>query len=167
MYRIPITFHNRLMRGEIPISYILIQTHLGWRAYAEKELAGGFDIVGSLLDGSFLLDGSTVLGEGSIGVIEKSARIMSFGNFERTLQPQKDNLMAAYSAKQIQHISITLDNADRYFSQLIAKEPFIGRPVNVYVGFDADPQSEHLSIFSGIISEMSVLPMLTIEADER
>lgn len=167
MYRLSINFHNRLTRGEIPITYDVIQTHLGYRAYAEKELIGVFDLTGYIADGSHLADGSITAGDVSAGIIEKSGRVLNFGNFERTLQPKKDDVLASFSGKQIQHLSMQLDNSDRYFSQLIAKEPFIGRPIKRYVGFEADPQSEHLNIFSGIISEITVLPTLTIEADER
>jgi hypothetical protein len=155
------------MRGESPTPYVVIQTHLGYRAYAEKELKSVFDIQGYFADGSYLAGGSITAGSASAGVVEKSGRVINFGSFERTLQPKKDDVLAAYSGKQIQHISLKMDNSDRYFAQLIAKEPFIGRPIKCYVGFEDDSQSEHLSIFSGIISEMSVLPTLTIEADER
>jgi hypothetical protein len=155
------------MRGEVPITYLMIQTHMGYRAYAEKELTSIFDTQGNLLDGSFLLDGSVVLGSRSIGVIDKAARVLSFGSFERTIQSQKDDILASYSGKQLQHVSLELDNGDRYFSRLIATEPFLGRPANIYMGFEADPQGDHLSIFRGIISELSVMPKLTIEADER
>jgi len=167
VYRLSINFHKRLMRGEVPISYAVIETHLGDRAYAEKELRGTFDPGGYLADGSHLADGSITAGGDSSGIIEKAGRVLSFGSFERTLQPKKDDVMIAYTGKQIQHISMEMDNSDRYFSQLIAKEPFIGRPITYYVGFEDDPPSEHLKIFSGRITEMSVLPVLTIEADER
>ncbi len=167
MYRIPITFHNRLMRGEIPITYAMIRTHLGYRAYAEKELTAIFGAAGHLLDGSFLLDGSVILGSTSIDVMDNAGRVLNFGSFERTLQSVKDDVLTALSSKQLQHSSIELDNADGYFSRIIPKEPFLGRPINIYVGFEADLYSEHLSIFRGIISELNVMPVLTIEADER
>jgi hypothetical protein len=145
----------------------MIQTHLGYRAYAEKELTTGFDKLAAIADGTYLADGTIIAGSDSVGVIDKSARVLSFSSFERTIQPQKSDVLTAYSGKQLQHISIELNNTDRYFSRLIPKEPFLGRPVNVYVGFEADPQGEHLSIFRGIISELSVMPVFTIEADER
>lgn len=154
------------MRGETPIAYVVIQTHLGYRAFAEKEMQGTFDLAGHIADGSVTADGTYTAGVGA-GVIEKSARVLSFGSFERTLQSKKDDVLASYSGKQIQHISLELDNSDKYFAQLIAKEPFIGRPIKYYVGFEEDSQSDHLGIFSGVISEMTVLPTLTIEADEK
>lgn len=167
MYRVPIRMHRRLMRGEVPITYCLIQTHLGWRAYAQKQLSAVFDAEASIADGTFLADGTIIAGGYSVGLIDKGARVLSFGSFERTLQPLNDDVLTAYSGRQLQHISLELDNVDRYFSRLIAKEPFLGRPISLYVGFEEDPQGDHMSIFRGIVSELSAMPVMTIEADER
>ena len=38
MHRIPIATHNRIVRGEVPILYMVIETHLGNRVYAEKSI---------------------------------------------------------------------------------------------------------------------------------
>jgi len=167
MYRISIDFHKRLMKGEVPISYIVIETHMGYRAYAEKELTEIFDILAYLYDGTYLFDGSITYGGESAGVLEKSGRVISFGSFERSLQSMKEDILGSYQSKTLQHISVELDNSDRYFSRLIASEPFIGRPLIYYVGFEALSQSAHLELFSGIITEMTVMPTLTIEANEE
>ena len=167
MYRIPKSMHDRLMRGEQPTPYVVIDTHMGYRAYATKELTASMDPDGLLADGSVTADGSETAGGASAGVIEKSARVLSFGQFERTLQPKKDDVLTALQSKQLQHIYIEFDNADRYFARLIAHEPFLGRPIRVYVGFEDESQSTHLRTFAGIVSELSMLPIMTLEADER
>jgi len=155
------------MRGEVPIPYLLILTHLGYRAYAEKEPSNVFDAAAAIADGTFLADGTITAGGSSVGVIDKGARVLGFPAFERTIQPVKDDVLTALGGKQLQHISISMDNADRYFSRIIPGEPFLGRALNIYVGFEADPQNEHLSVFRGIITELSLMPVMTIEADER
>ena len=167
MYRIPINFHNRLNRGEIPTPYIVINTHMGYRAYAEKELGAVFDVTGYIADGSYDADGTITAGSAGAGVIEKAGRVISFGSFERSLQSMKEDILGSYQSKTLQHMSIQLDNSDRYFAQLIASEPFIGRTMQFYIGFEADPQSEHIRQFSGIITEMTVMQTLTIEANEE
>lgn len=167
MYRIPIAFHRRLYRGEIPLTYVLIETHLGYRAYAGKELSRVFDIAGFFADGVYSADGTVTAGDVTIGLLDKSARVISFGSLERTIQPKKDDILTAYSGKQLQHISIELDNADRYFSQLIGKEPFVGRPISVRCGFEEDGYMGHIGLFTGVISEISLMSTMTLEADER
>lgn len=167
MYRVPINFHNRLMQGETPVSYIVVNTHLGYRAYAEKELTKIFDLLGLIADGTYLADGSELAGSASAGVLEKCGRVLGFGQFERSMQSIKDSVLGSYQTKTLQHLTVELDNNDDYFAQLIAKEPFIGRELKYYVGFEALAQSEHLQVFAGIINEMSVMQTVTIEADEE
>ena len=167
MYRVPINFHKRLMRGESPIPYIVIDTHMGYRAYAEKELAKVFEVAARLADGTYTADGTYLAGGDSAGVIAKDGRVISFGSFERSLQSAKDDILGAYSSKTLQSMTVELDNSDGKLALLIASEPFIGRPVKAYVGFGSDPQSEHLETFSGIITELSVMQTMTIEANEE
>ena len=167
MSRLRLNVHKRLQRGEIPVVYVIIETHMGNRVYAEKELAAVFDAAARIADGTYTADGTYLAGGDSLGVLEKSARVLSYGSFERTIQPKKNDVLSAYGGKQLQHISLELANADAYFSKLIAQEPFIGRPISIYVGFESEPQATHLSLFKGVIAEMSVMPTLTIEADER
>jgi len=169
VYRIPISFHDRLLRGENPTTYAIITTHLGYRAYAEKELSQVFDISGYIADGSITADGTYTAGSGTIGVIDKAARVLDMGSVERTLQPRKDDILAAYGGRQLQHISIELDNTDRYFSRLIAKESFIGRPIAIRCGFEADSYAAHVNLFTGVISEIELGSgnAMVLEADER
>jgi len=157
------------MRGEVPIPYIVITTHMADRAYAEKELTSVFDLAAVLrmLDGSFVLDGSARLGDESAGIVEKSGRVLNFGSFERTLQNINTDVLGSYQSKQLQHLSVELDDADGKLAQLIAKEPFIGRPMKYFLGFEALPQADHLCRFTGTITEMNAMDVMTIEADEE
>jgi len=167
MYRTSIDFHNRLISGEVPIAYILITTHMGYRAYAEKELSGVFGVSPTLWDGTYDFDGTITYGSESAGIIEKAGRVINFGAFDRNLQSMKEDILGSYASKTLQHLTVELDNSDRYFSQLIASEPFISRPIMCYLGFEALAQSSHLKLFSGIITEMNIMPTMTIEADEE
>lgn len=169
MYRTTINFHNRIQRGEKPIIYCMIHTDYGYRVYAEKELSDIFEVAGLLADGSVTADGSHTAGEG-LGLLDKAGRVLSFGPFERTIQPRKKDVLASYSTKQLQHASIALDNADHYFSRLIPREPFLTKSLDIYCGFEADPFSERLRLFSGVISEVGLKKdglQLVLEADEK
>lgn len=167
MYRVPLSVHKRLKRGEVPLVYMVIETPLGSRAYAEKELPAAFSVSGNRGDGTVPGDGTVLGGSDAIPMLEKSGRVLSYGAYERTIQPRKDDVLTAYTGKQLQHITITLDNADGYFSRLIPKEPFLGRPISLYVAFEAEPQTTRMKRFGGIISELSMMEKMTIEADER
>jgi hypothetical protein len=155
------------MRGEVPVSYVIITTHMGLRAYAEKELGSIVEMLPYLADGQWIADGSISAGGDSAGVIEKSARVINFGNFERSLQANKDDVLGSYQSKTLQSMTIEIANDDQYFAKLIAKEPFIGRGIQYFVGFEDLPQDDHLSLFKGIVTEMSLMGQATVEAEER
>jgi len=166
VYRRPIAFHKRLAQGEIPTPYVLISTAMGYRAYAERELPGIFEYGGLIADGSVTADGSEVAGSDGIGVLEKSARVVSFDSFDRDLQSEREDILTSYTSKQIQAATVELDNADKHFSKLLPKEPFLGRWMKIYVGFPDMPQADHIPLFHGIIKELTVMETLTIEAEE-
>lgn len=144
MYRVPLTLHKALRDGKTPIIYCTIDTGMGKRVYASKELTCTIS-----------------------SALEKSARVLSFGSFERTILPITANVLTAYEGKQQQHCSIQLDNTDRYFSRLIAKEPFLGCTLTIYMGLESDSTTSHVGIFQGVISEISLMPTMSVEADER
>lgn len=165
MYRVPIAYHNALARGEVPIPYIVIETHMGFRAYAEKELGDAFSPEAYIADGSYTADGSITAGGDSEAVIEKSGRMIDLWAFERSLQ--QNEIIGSYNSKTLQTLSVDLDNGDAHFSRLIASEPFIGRTLTFYIGLESLPQSQHLKIFAGTITELNVLEVLTVEASEE
>ncbi len=144
MYRVPLTLHKALQEGQNPVIYCVIDTGMGKRVYSSKELTCTIS-----------------------SALEQSARVISFGTFERTILPRTENVLTSYEGKQKQHISIQLDNADRYFSKLIAKEPLLGKTLTIYIGLESDSTASHIGIYSCPISEVSPMPTMTIEADER
>ena len=97
--------------------------------------------------------------------IESSARVVSYGSLERTLFPRTADVLTAYTGRQIQHLSIQLDNSDGYFSRLIAKEPFLSRTLTLYVGLESYETTEHVQLFSGTITDLSVMPIMTVTAE--
>ena len=166
MYKTTINFHKRLQRGEVPILFIVIKTDLGYRAYAEKELSLVSDIEAHSADGSVTADGTYTAGS-SLGFLEKSARLLSFSPSAQTIQPQKRGLLFGYTQKQQKHASATLINTDRYFSKLIAKEPFLTKEIYVYLSFEALPFDEAKEDFRGVIENLTITPeKFTLEAVE-
>ena len=154
-YRTTKNFHDRITRGEMPFVHVLIQTHLGFRNYAERVKD---DSAGYLADGTYLADGSILAGSG-LGLLETQRRLLSWSGFDRTIQPRKSDILASYNRKQQQKISITLDNADGHFSKLIALEVFLSRPLFVYLGFYDLSINEHIRPFGGQIFEVELTEM--------
>lgn len=169
MYRVVISMHNRLMRNEKPITYAVIETDLGHRVYAKKRLAGVFEQVRAYADGSYLADGSVTAGSGA-GLLGNESRVKSFGGLERQIRPKKEGLLVGYTVKPQQHVTLSLNNQDCYFSRLLPKEPFLSKPMQWFTGFESESIYTHKEVFSGIISEVALTNggnVLALEADER
>lgn len=168
MYRIPIEAYNKLMRGERPLTYVLIHTHFGYRAIAAKELSKIFDtILVNVADGTVTAGGTSTAGSASMGIIDKSGRLLSISGLERSLQPQYTDFLTAWQRKDLQHIVIELDNIDQYYSRILPKEPFLSRDIYVYVGFEDLPFMTHHCLFKGYITSVNKNDVLIIEADEK
>lgn len=169
MYNTPLQLHKGLQRGEVPTVYLLINTPMGWRGYGAKEIDSGFtEESAHIADGTITADGTYTAGSGDYGLIDLQGRIVSIGRLSRTISPANSNILGAYDNRQLQHISFTLADHDDYFTKLLPTEPFIGREVRVYVGFDYDSHQNHLRIFNGKISDIKVGKTgIDIEAEER
>ena len=171
MYRTSINFHNRVHGGESPIVYVMITTDMGARVFAEKELGQIFDPTGGTIffDGSWIFDGTQDFGLETPGIINKGeGRLLSISGFERTIQPKTKDVLNSLATKQVQYLYITLDNVDHYFSKIIVKEPFLTKEIDVYVGFDDRPYSEHLTLFKGNITEYEINSKnMQLRAEER
>ena len=166
MPKMAINFYNRIRQGEKPTVYCLIHTDMGYRAYAEKELSQIFEVGGIYFDGINKFDASWKFGQG-LGLLDKQGRVLSFGNFERTIQPRKRDVLNSYSSKQLQHLTVTLDNQDRYFSRMLPNEPWLTKTIDFYAGFEADPFREHIRVIGGRITQISMGPKMIVEGDER
>jgi hypothetical protein len=169
MIRLSIETHRALAQGQKLTPYVGIQTHLAWRSYASRPLAGSFAGAALYADGSITADGSHTAGAESEGMADNKGRLLDPGSFERSIAPQTTDILTAMQSKQVQSTSITLDNTDLYFSKMIAKEPFLSRPLSIYAGLDSRPSSEHIPLFQGVINEIEVNSdgQMIITAEER
>jgi hypothetical protein len=152
MYRQTITFYKLLEQGLSPTPYIFIKTSFGTRVYSDKDPGSLFSFGTYYFDGSWKLDGSVIAGDELI--IDIQNRVKSFGNCNKTIQPNKYELLVSSQIKRQQSVIISLNNVDNYLSKVLGKEPFLGQNFYIYVGFFTIPRSEHLKIFSGKISKV-------------
>lgn len=168
MYRVLIDFHDRINKGEMPIMYALIETDLGWRAYGLKELRGTFDPAGQMADGSANTESSLYAGSTSLGTIDRQGLVLDFGSFERSISAKTRDVLGSLEQKQLQHASITLSNHDHYFTKMFPNEPFLGKPLSIYFGFEGDSWGNHFPVFKGAVSEIDFQSnKIILTADER
>ena len=122
------------------------------------------------LDGSRILDGSLLLGEGAevlLGVhdwIEDGGRF-SLGAFQGL------SILEAFREKELSGLTIAINNAHDMdghprMSRILATEPFVGGRVDVRVGFSGQNISDVLSIASFTIRRIiERIDSVTIECE--
>lgn len=122
------------------------------------------------LDGSRILDGSLVLGEGAevlLGVhdwIEDGGRF-SLGAFQGL------SILEAFREKELSGLTFAINNAPDLdghpcMSRMLATEPFVGGRVDVRVGFSGQNISDVISIASFTIRRIiERIDLVTIECE--
>jgi hypothetical protein len=156
-------------RGEKPTPYCIIQTDLGYRLYGTKEMKEILGMESNIADGTVLMDGSELAGlETGNNILDKAGRILGISGLSKAIQSRKESLLMAYMNKSQQSLQVRMNNADRYFSRIIPKEPFLSKPITALVGFEDRAFAEHLKLMEGIITEVTITPeTMTVEAIER
>jgi hypothetical protein len=149
VYRTTIEFHNRITRGEKPDLYVIIHTPMGHRLYSDREFPDDMTVEGA-------------------GLLDKGSRVKSFGSFERTISPSKWDLLTAFERKQRQSNILELENSDRHFSKIIAKDPLVNATISIYVGFFDQATTHHLVIYQGTVSNVKVTrKTIILESEEN
>lgn len=130
---------------------------------AEIESSQGVRLVGLTAPESrsmAIWDGSLKAGDGGVfgrsGYIATLARIAQFGSFAQRLNPADDNLIASMSQAELPSYSISLDDTDGYFANLISgrnDEVFLSYRLTLIQGFIGLDFTEYQTIFTGIISD--------------
>ncbi|MCA9771365.1 MAG: hypothetical protein KC466_03095, partial [Myxococcales bacterium] len=105
-------------------------------------------------DATYWHDGAIRHGQGAISAVEISDRVVDFGDLTEALGPVEGDLLASLEALERGTFTITLDNADRYFSALLETEGFLGQGAQVVVGFPDLAPAEWTTVFSGRVDRL-------------
>ncbi len=115
-----------------------------------------FDTLGvPVLDGSLLLDGSWGVG-GSLRIIDRGARVLDFEDIEYTLNPDSDSLIASLAMSEMSQYSLSLNNADRHLSNILAVESWLAAILTIRFGFAGLNYNGFLTVFSGLVEKVTL-----------
>jgi len=151
--RVNQNWRDNVAKGNEPIPYILINTDLGIRGYAARDMSFLSLSPGYLADGTYDADGTITAGGDSFDILSYDAKVLSFGTVSRNMKPRVNDLFAAFQNKEMATMDIVLNNADRYFTRLLPKEPFLGKQIRLYLAMPDSQFADHLKIFSGKINQ--------------
>lgn len=159
---------DRIRKNQTPVAYIVVRTNYGVRLFSKKQANSTLQPKGIRLDGKVKLDGSFPLG-GFSQFISKQSNVVSFGQLSRKRVVDHKQLIVASRTKRQQTMSIVLNNTDRKLTQMMAKEPFISQMLEMYLGFNDIPFSNHVKTFEGLIYDVALsqdIKTLTLKAKE-
>jgi hypothetical protein len=167
-------FHQaRARRSQRPEVLLTLVNAFGARVYGERhpsdEAAG---LAGPpVADGSYLADGAARAGEGSLNLLDRGARVLSFGRVRESLTPDGAGFSAGLREGEPGRLTVALSNAGpaggRPFTRLEGAENLLGARVRLLVGYAGLAARDYLTRFTGQVSSYRLEPerlTLTLEA---
>jgi len=156
MYSLSQAFHRaRRRRDQRPVALFSLVNAFGARVYGERhpsDQAAGLRSP-ALADGSWLADGGRVAGGDALNLLDRAARVLSFGRVRETLTPGQGELLASLQQEEAGSATITLSNAGargaKPFSRMEATENLLGAKGGILVGYPELPPRDYLLRFSG------------------
>jgi len=141
MRRFSETYNAARMRGDKPFILAFVFSNLGCHVVG-KETPTGDHVTGT-----------------PYNIIDWSARVLSFGTFRKSLSENSNNILQTLSQTEMSSYTLTCDNADEYFTNLLAREELIGQQLLIFQGYFDSSFADLQPLFNGIIQsvEMSTL----------
>jgi len=160
-------FLQALQTQHMPVVLVFIENTAGVRVYAhqlptEREIGFSSDVY--YANGSLLANGAALAGLG-VRLLDRGARLMSVSPLRETLIAEKGLAVGSLSVNEIQNMTVSLNNADRLFSQIFARESFLNGDLTVKLGFRGLEAIDFLPMFAGrVVKEELSDGLLQIEA---
>lgn len=151
---------------QAPIILVRLQSHMGARVYGIHtptltEL-GSMGLSNKLIIYNGVAHvGDTSLFGGRNILLDTGARVLQIGSLSESLAPDQD-ILGNFHANELTDLSVTLNNGDRYFSQLLGRESFLNQTLSIRFGYADLPYADQLMIFTGRITD-ETLTTTTLE----
>lgn len=159
MFELSQAFHRaRRRRNRAPIMLFSLKNAFGVRVFADRrpdEASAGL-MAPTVADGRFLADGSRAAGWGSLALLERSARVLSYGRLRESLAPVRGELWANLSQEEAGALSVELSNSgpagSQPFSRMEALENLLGASGELTLGYPEVPPRQWLTRFRGQVT---------------
>jgi hypothetical protein len=156
MFSLSQEFHRaRRDRNQAPVVIFSLINAYGVRLYSDRHPGADFSDLKSpvLADGGRRADGGRKAGEGLWPLLERGARVLSFGRLRETLSPLKNQMLASLKQEEAGSLSLVLSNGggkgQRPFSRLEARENLLGAQGEISVGYSGLDPRDYLDRFRG------------------
>ncbi len=156
MFSLSQAFHRaRRRRNRVPVVIFSLRNAHGLRVFSDRapsDRSAGL-ISPTLANGLFLADGSRLAGLGSQALLERGARVLSFGRLRESLAAQDGQLWTSLRQEEAGSLTVELSNAGpagrKPFSQMEALEGMLGAVGELTLGYPEVEPREWLTRFRG------------------
>jgi hypothetical protein len=149
-------FHRaRRQRNQAPLLLFSLVNAFGARVYSDRHPAErDLGLAAALLaDGTALAAGGLFAGRDSRSLLDRGARVLSFGRLRETLTPFSGDLLASLKQEEPASVSLQLSNAGapgtRPFTRLEATENLLGAVGEILVSYPGILPREQMRRFRG------------------
>lgn len=129
-----------LEAGAKPIIYAYIKSDMAWRCFGKET-----PVITHLRT--------------DINVLEWQARVLAFGDYRITLATGEGSYLALFQQEMPSYV-LTLDNADYYFTNILADEILLNGELIIEQGFDTTgfTASDFTRLYTGKIERVEISP---------
>jgi len=156
MFNLSQQFHRaRRDRNQAPVVLFCLTNAFGARLYSDRHPGQAFadQKAAVMADGRQLADGGRKAGQGMTPLLERGARVLSFGRLRETLAPLKGDMLASLKQEEAGSLNLVLSNSgpkgQRPFSRLEARENLLGAQGELSVGYSGVAPQDFMSRFRG------------------
>ena len=109
-------YNQARQAGAKPILHCYIKSNFAWRCFGKE-----FPAIAHLRT--------------DVDVFDWQARVLNFGDYRVSLASESDIVFLALQSVEMNAYTITLDNADRYFTELLEDEVLLSGGLYLFQGF--------------------------------
>lgn len=158
MYPVTQAFIAAQQAGERPVVLAFLGSRMGNRVYgktmptaAQMGNAGGLVIY----DGTVSVGDETIFGSANI-VISWGPLAVAFGSLRETLTPEESDVLIGLAGAEIPQITVTFDNTEQEFSDILAEEDFLGQTLRLRLGYPSLSYTDFVQVFSGTVIQKRI-----------
>ncbi len=163
MFSLSQAFHRaRRQRNRVPVIIFSLRNAHGLRVFSDRapsDRSAGI-LSSTLAGGLFLADGQRLAGLGSQAILERGARVLSFGRLRESLAAQGGQRWASLQQEEAGSLTVELSNAGppggKPFSRMEALEGLLGAVGELTLGYPEVEPREWLIRFRGQVHTYSL-----------
>lgn len=146
-------FYDALNRGEMPEILCILDSNVSRWVFGKVRPSIATSTA-NVWDGARLYGQGTYGGD--LGLILADAGVLTFGSISASIAYSNKDVMMSLTQVEIGSMQLVLDNAGRFFSDLLGGDKavsFLNSTLQITCGFPTTEYADYIELFSGTVTE--------------